>query len=423
MRRRLAILVLGMVFGIFGYLTKASATNGDNLIGLSPASRAMGGTGVAVGAGPTDAVIRNPALLTENQRFTASFGGILFLPDVSAKFKMGPQDSGWKDSKSSFFVIPEIALVQRINQKIVAGIGAYGVSGMGVDYREEPMLSKMHTNFSFMRFVPAVGIELNDKLSVGAGLHIAWGSLDMGATMCANATNPSTCWNASGGVFQTVKPGFSLGIHAKLTKNIWTGVAYQSSTKLTYERVFDTNGDGTFEDLELEQPQEVAFGAGVVTEKFRAAFDVRWINWSGAAGYDAFKWEDQWVFALGVEFRPNEKLALRAGYNYGKTPIREKSGLNALNLNDIPNFSAPFPDFNVEWFNLVGFPAIAEHHITCGFEFFLTKNFSVNFAYVFVPESEVITTGTFYDSSSGYPAEVGARNAQHSFAFSVDWHY
>jgi long-chain fatty acid transport protein len=54
----------------------------------------------------------------------------------------------------------------------------------------------------------------------------------------------------------------------------------------------------------------------------KVGMDIRWINWKNAKGYKEFQWNDQWVIALGGEFKPMQKLALRAGYNYGKSPIR-----------------------------------------------------------------------------------------------------
>jgi len=35
------------------------------------------------------------------------------------------------------FVVPEVGIVHQINDKLTFGIGAFGVSGMGVDYRNK----------------------------------------------------------------------------------------------------------------------------------------------------------------------------------------------------------------------------------------------------------------------------------------------
>ena len=59
-------------------------------------------------------------------------------------------------------------------------------------------------------------------------------------------------------------------------------------------------------------------------------------------------------------------LALRAGYNYGKSPL----------------------DANRAFEN-IGFPAIAEHHITAGVGLNLSQKFTFNLAAMYVPEAKL----------------------------------
>ncbi|MGC9080645.1 OmpP1/FadL family transporter, partial [Sulfurihydrogenibium sp.] len=179
----------------------AFATNGDNLIGVTPASSAMGGLGVGMPVGSVDSIFRNPAWMSTEKGFTVTFGGILFMPDVKARYAdNGAGDTGYVSSRASFFTVPEIGITNRINDQVVVGISAYGVSGMGADYRDKDQrLANMHTNLQFMRVIPAVSYQINSNLSIGFGLDLAYGSLDLGATLCANRMNPATCWNAGGG--------------------------------------------------------------------------------------------------------------------------------------------------------------------------------------------------------------------------------
>ncbi|MBN2824478.1 MAG: aromatic hydrocarbon degradation protein, partial [Campylobacterales bacterium] len=60
------------------------ATNGDNMIGLGPESRALGGTGIALGMG-ADSVFKNPAWLVDTKGFEGMFGATLFMPTVKGK--------------------------------------------------------------------------------------------------------------------------------------------------------------------------------------------------------------------------------------------------------------------------------------------------------------------------------------------------
>jgi len=313
------------------------------------------------------------------------------------------------------FVVPEVGIVHQINDKLTFGIGAFGVSGMGVDYRNNSGLLNMHTTLQFMRVIPAIAYKVNDAISISGALHLAYGSLDMGATMGTN--------NAGGGQSQTYGIGAQLGIAYNMGDFVYAGLTYQSPVNMTYKRVFDSNCfgsgcDGQFEDLKLTQPQELAFGVGVKPmDNLKVGMDLRWINWKNAKGYKEFQWKDQWVIALGGEFKSTQKLALRAGYNYGKSPIR--GGVkNTGNANNIPNFDTQFNDFYIAMFNLIGFPAITEHHITLGLGYEFTNNFSIDLAYKRAFNKKVSAT-----DNANMGMFVEAQNAQNAISIGLNWKF
>lgn len=406
---------------LFALVGLSFATNGDNLIGVSPASRGMGGIGVGMPVGPTDSIFRNPAWMSQYKGFNLSFGGIVFMPEVKARTNvtpMGPMNPPASEkSKADFFVVPEVGIVHQINKDLTFGIGAFGVSGMGVDYRnKDQRLANMHTTLQFMRVIPALAYKVNDAISVSGALHLAYGSLDMGANMCQPMT--TNCWNAGGGQSQTYGLGFQLGAAYNMGNFVYAGLTYQSPVSMTYKKVFDSNGDGAFEDLKLTQPQEFAFGLGVKPmDNLKVGMDIRWINWKGAKGYKEFQWKDQWVIGLGGEYKPTPKLALRAGYNYGKSPIKGGTK-NLMNANRVPNFAAPFSDFYIAWFNLIGFPAIAEQHITLGLGYEFTKTFSVDVAYKHAFKKTVKAT-----DNAGMGFQVEASNAQNALSIGLNWKF
>lgn len=395
---------------LLGAVSLSFATNGDNLIGVSPASRGMGGIGVGMPVGPTDTIFRNPAWMSYYKGFNMSFGGILFFPEVKAKF-----NNASDTSKSKMFVVPEVGIVHQINGKLTFGIGAFGVSGMGVDYRDNAGLLNMHTNFQFMRVIPTLAYKVNDAISVSGAVHLAYGSLDMGAKLCDDLFSPTTCWNAGGGQSQTFGIGAQLGIAYNMGDFVYAGLTYQSPVNMTYKRVFDSNGDGQFENFKLTQPLELALGVGVKPmDNLKMGMDIRWINWKRAKGYKHFQWKDQWVIALGGEFKPMQKLALRAGYNFGRSPIRGGAKDTTPNKR-IPNFAVPFSDFQIAMFNLIGFPAITEHHITLGLGYEFTKNFGIDLAYKHAFNKKVRATAG--------PMSVEAQNAQNAISVGLNWKF
>lgn len=358
--------------------TMLLATNGDNMIALGAESRAMGGAGVAMDMG-TDSVFRNPAWLADIEGTQAMFGATLFMPDVSASNGNASGQSATSGADQS--IVPEVSHAGRINSEWAYGIGMFGVSGMGVDYRnEDPMkgLASMRTNFQFLRFVPSIAYK-QENLRVGAGVTMAYGSLAMSAVMPSDPMDPSTAAQRGGGVSDTFAYGAQVGLGYSITPEVTTGLYYQTQVDATYDDVMDFNMDGVYEDLKLSQPAEYGVGLGYEKDNFKATLDYRKILWSSADGYDAFGWEDQDVFALGLAYQM-DSLTLRGGYNHSDSPLGDG------NFEGATVSGVPFPASSIAFFNVMGFPAISGKHFTVGLGYDISKNVGFDVAYVFSPE-------------------------------------
>ncbi len=359
--------------GLLALSSVAFATNGDMLIGVGPVSRAMGGVGIGLVTDADSVVFSNPSLMTEFNKTVFSFGGTLFMPHTKAYTKsvLNGGQSASATSNAKYFAIPSIGIIYPINQKWVFGISAYGISGMGVDYRNtnvkcDPNSPGCYTNFQGMEMSPSVALKINDKFSVGAGLDLVYGALDLGA-----------------GLSSDYAVGFQVGAAYKYNKTINLGFVVKSPIRFNFARVADFNGDGTLDSMTLEQPWQVGVGIGVKPlEKFRFGADVVWVNWSDAKGYKDFHWKDQWVFKIGGEYSLNDRIKLRAGYNYGKSPVRGQT------VPAVAQYEA------MECLRIIGFPAIVEHHITVGAGFKLTQNLNLDLSYMHAFQNTVESTAT-----------------------------
>jgi long-chain fatty acid transport protein len=107
-----------------------------------------------------------------------------------------------------------------------------------------------------------------------------------------------------------------------------------------------------------------------------------------------FDWKDQWVLALGSEWRANERLTLRAGYNYGESPVPDET-LTPL------------------------FPAISEHHLSVGAS---VLRGSVTYEFALEHAFNASQTNNNLDPMVN-PFGPGARvdHSQWTFAFGVSW--
>jgi long-chain fatty acid transport protein len=123
--------------------------------------------------------------------------------------------------------------------------------------------------------------------------------------------------------------------------------------------------------------------------------DYKRIGWGSAKGYRDFGWVDQDVYAVGYQYS-QDKWALRAGYNYAKSPITEAQGATAGVINTL---------------NLLGFPAIIEEHYTVGGTFAVDRSVGIDIAVTYAPEVDERFSGMgadVYTSHSQTTATVGA---------------
>jgi long-chain fatty acid transport protein len=229
-----------------------------------------------------------------------------------------------------------------------------------------------------MKFAPSLAFQLMPNLSVGMAVHIDYGNLDL-----KNG-------GSSGFAF-----GLQPGIIYKPSDNLSLGLTYTSAQKVDHKNVADFDQDGTDDDLALEAPQQIGFGAAYdfFSTGLLIAADIKWLNWSDADGYREFDWNDQWVFALGVQYKASSRLTFRAGYNYGKNPVEEHDNFSGLTTTTVQGKTLP-STYYYETFRIIGFPAIVEHHFTAGIGYKFTDAFSLDLGFMYALEETISESGT-----------------------------
>jgi long-chain fatty acid transport protein len=205
------------------------------------------------------------------------------------------------------------------------GFGAYGISGQGVNYLDTPLdraffpmcpplAAGAFTDLMIMKFAPTVAYQPLPWLSLGFALN----------------------------------------------------------------KVLDFDQNGRRDDLVLESPHTLGFGVAYepFPEQLLLEANIKWLNWSGAAGYGDFDWQDQIMVNFGVQYKPIPKLSLRAGYNYGNNPVKEHRGDNGLT--PVYLQGQYIPQYYFETFRNIGFPAVTEHHLSVGAGYEITDRFIIN---------------------------------------------
>lgn len=389
----------------------AFATNGDNLIGVGPSSRAMGGTGVAAPQDSITAIFANPAAMGVcpcGDQSESVFGATLFDPgvDLAITTPMGTQRA---ESQHDVFIIPAIGVTMPLNDEWRFGVGAFGISGLGVDYRNrgieldgDPATvgdGDLYTRLEIMKFAPMISYKASDTLSLGGAVQVAYNNLDLG----------------SGGTHD-----YSFGAQVGAVSSLGmaqVGVTYSLPMKASFDRVFNFDeplGSTSLDTLDLEAPGQTTVGIAVEPmKKLLLAGETRFVQWGDADGYKDFDWDDQWVFAVGAQYQATDKIALRCGYNYGENPVKEHNGFDPRGISNIQGTSTP--TFGYELFRTIGFPAIVEHHLTLGLGYQIRENLSMNLEYMHAFEKD------FSETSAGGFVDLESTLEEDSLGFSLAW--
>jgi long-chain fatty acid transport protein len=411
------------VFGVLGLVlatspTAFASTNGTNLIGIGPIARSMGGVGIAAPQDAISAVFANPAAMCFGAYCPGSefnFAGTLFRPKPEAKVSAGGVTAS-AQSDEKIYNIPAIGLsvpIPAAPEILRFGLAAYGVSGLGVDYRDtkldqpvaafggNPLAAGTDTQLQTMKFAPALAYQPTDRLSLGLDLQVDYSSLDLGSGSTFNYG-----W------------GYQLGVLYRLTDAISLGATYISPQKVKYENVL-AKPNGFSANLELESPQQVGFGvAFTLFDKLLLEGDVRWLNWSDAQGFHEFDWDDQWVYALGAQYEVIPKLFLRAGVNYGSNPVKRHQNFNGTTTTTVQGTT--LPTYYYETFRIIGFPAIVETHLTAGIGYEFSPKFGLHLGYAHAFENKIKETGTGLD---GGPASMESKLYEDSLELGLTWRF
>ncbi|MFA5256398.1 MAG: outer membrane protein transport protein [Candidatus Omnitrophota bacterium] len=394
-RAVIGLIIFMMIMASLFSAQSAFAANASRMIGFSARDEGMAGATTA-SAEDTSCLVKNPAgLVRIGNRIDASYENIL-LHDVTIHTEGRLVGAGLPNytnagmhQTSNINYIPggNVGVSYRIpgtdEYPISVGIGGFTIGGMADNYPGSRLNTALLANggnydkmvdMRTMRIAPGIAAAFNDKLSFGMTANI-----DIQALRCnlAHTITPVglTLFDETAGKGNwdfTVGGGFTLGILYKMFDMLSLGVSYESH-----------NWQGHHYQYKdclpyIDEPPIINMGVSIKPIKnLEITYDTRYINWTdvkiarNSPDSGGFGWRDQWVFAVGSEYTTfKDKLKLRLGYMYGKSPIQP----------------------NVAFTNSL-LPVILEHHLTTGFSYFITKALSLDFAWEHHFKNSMVDSG------------------------------
>jgi long-chain fatty acid transport protein len=360
----------------------ARATDGYFANGYGTNYKAMAGAGVALYLG-TQAPATNPAAMAFlGKRY--DFGIEVFNPNRQFSVTGSPSGfpgtfglaPGTVESGSKYFPIPSLGANWKVGENGTFGFSAYGNGGMNTDYAAAVFgVAPAGVDLSQMFLAPTYAYKLGSHHSLGISAILAYQRFEAkGLQAFGNFSSDATSLTNKDHA-NSYGAGVRVGYLGELEDWLSVGASYQSRIAMTkfdrYSGLFAEKGG-------FDIPQTFTGGVAVKpADKLTVALDVQWINYEsvksvandflpnlglaalGTTSGAGFGWHDMTIYKAGLQYEANRDWVLRAGYSYGREPIRSNEVL----------------------INILA-PGVMEHHITAGITRAVKKGQAVNFAII-----------------------------------------
>lgn len=406
---RSAMTLVPIAICVVGIATPASA-GGFYLQEQSQLEIGRAFSGGAASADDPSTIFFNPAGMTELEGVQTGAGGtLLFIssrqrdrgttrsgPGTTSTSAVGGGSGG--NPFASVVPIPTSYLSAHVGDSpLWVGLGISAPFGLKLRYDEDffGRYDSLYSNFFSVNVQPSMAIRMNEGLSIGGGIDVQYAS----ATL-TNALPNAVPGSADGHLRvkgNDVSLGWNLGVLAKRGPAQF-GLHYRSRMKHELKGRYAATGlagplaAGNGE-TDLRAPivlpdivtASIKFAA---TDRFTLLATGRFYNWSvfneirllpdgRAPAVKRLDYKDSWSVALGGDYRLSERLTLRAGTMFDRTPTN-------------PDYlTTRIPDGDRIW-------------ASTGLSFALNGHMTVHasYAHVFIEKADMDRRDSFYAGSA-----------------------
>ena len=294
--------------------------------------------GQAASAQDASTIFFNPAGMTLLPDRQVVVAGHLIAPQaefngtVSAPIAIGGGNGG--DAGGLAFV-PNGYFAFRLTPDVHLGVGMFAPFGLKTEY-DTSWKGRIHAIESEVKTIninPSIAWRASNHLSVGAGLSLQY--FEATLSNATGAGNPVPVGVVKGDDYGW---GFNLGLLWTVQEGTRVGLAYRSEIDHTLEGDFRVNGavalPTAFADVTL--PDSLALSVSHrMNDRLEFLADVTWSGWRN---FDELrilrpdgttltqtdeKWDDNYRFSLGANYRLNDKIMLRGGVAFDETPVSD----------------------------------------------------------------------------------------------------
>jgi long-chain fatty acid transport protein len=361
----------------------SAMAQGLYLSAAGPVNRSMGGASVAA---PTDAIgalYWNPASISGMDRSEMAFGLDVLWSQQTVGVSAPPVEGVFPGfdtqtlSSTGTVPVPNISWVYKTAvPEVTLGLGVNTVAGFKTSLPFNPdsaiEFPQVFAQAQFFQIAPIVSYAVNDQLSIAAGPTIVTGTVQVDPFLFAP---PNANGSFAPGVASEYEWGGGLqcGVYYILNDSWRFGSSFKSTQWISDFQFNTTDGAGAprIVTADIDLPMIVSVGTSYSgLENWLFALDARYFDYAGTAGLGdratidgagalgGLDWSSVVAVALGAQRKFGDMFALRGGYTYNQSPIKDSEGL--VNL---------------------ATPLFYEHMLSTGFSITPNRSLSFNAAY------------------------------------------
>jgi len=326
--------------------------------------------GVAAG-GSLSSMFWNPATMTQvpGIQFEAVLSGIIPSSTHTATTSTyGGAPFSYPttaDNSANAAIVPASYFSYQINPQLWVGLSINSPSGLSLSFPDN-WVGRTYaesTSLKTFNFTPSIAYQINNWISVGAGVQIQYAKADLATGLPLNAVpSPFALTNLVSIEGDGYGYGFTLGATLTPTPTTTIGIGYRSAINQKISGTMSLPAGAIFSapistpgavDTTLNLPDMVSIGLRQrLSPQWMVMATVEWANWSRigtsnilqSSGAPAtvvgtpvrlpFQYSDGWYYSVGAEYQWSDALALRGGIGFEKSPITDSVRTPRLPDND-----------------------------------------------------------------------------------------
>lgn len=302
--------------------------------------------GVAAG-GDLSAMFWNPATMTQMPGFQSETVLSGILPSASNTVGAGSTLAafGGTGNTADAALVPSSYYSWQFRPDMWLGLSVNSPYGLAVDFPIIWAGRDYAAGSSYLKTynaTPSFAYRISDLISIGFGVQVQYAKADLSLGPTPGLFALTELSGHGWGY------GFTAGFTLTPTPTTTIGLGYRSAINQDIDGTISFTGlalPTTNISTTVNLPDTVSLGLRQrLTPQWTGLATVEWTNWSriGTSVVSGaplpttlpFQYKDGWLFSVGAEYMMTEKMKLRGGVGFEKSPITDDVGIPLLPDND-----------------------------------------------------------------------------------------